>query len=66
MADFLHRAAQIAIAIAEVTKTPKEFEAAVKASAEVKALKLDVMKFITQYPMPGFDTATMRYKEISV
>jgi glycine hydroxymethyltransferase len=67
VADFLHRAAQIAVSIQDSgAKTPKDFEAAVKVSAEVKSLKLDVMQFITQYPMPGFDTATMMYKHVSV
>ena len=64
VADFLHTAVGLALKISESAKTSKEFDAAVKASEDVKALKLAVMKFITQYPMPGFDTATMRYKEI--
>jgi hypothetical protein len=34
----------------------------VKAKASVKALKRSVQQFITQFPMPGFDTASMRYK----
>ena len=32
--------------------------------AEVKDLKFAVQSFITQYPMPGFDTSTMRYKHV--
>ena len=62
VADFLHTAVQIALKIQETTKTLKEFEAAVKASAEVKALKKSVQHFITRFPMPGFDVASMRYK----
>lgn len=64
VADFLHQAVQIARGIQETTKTLKEFEAAVKASEDVRALRLAVHAFITQFPMPGFDTSTMRYKEI--
>lgn len=66
VADFLHEAAQIAINTQKVATTMKEFEAAIKASPEVKALKLKVMQFITQYPMPGFDTASMKYKHVTV
>jgi len=51
--DFLHRAVGIAVAIQAQTKTLKEFEAVVVASAEVAALKADVQAFITQFPMPG-------------
>ena len=29
-------------------------------------LQVDVQKFITQFPMPGFDTATMKYKDLVV
>lgn len=39
VADFLHRAVQIALKVQEETKTMKEFEAAVKVSADVQALK---------------------------
>lgn len=64
VADFLHRAVEIALEIQKTTKTLKEFDAAVKTSAEVKALKTDVQTFITAFPMPGFDVETMRYKLI--
>jgi len=64
VANFLSDAAKIAIKIQETAKTTKEFEAAVKASAEVKALKSAVQNFITKFPMPGFDVETMRYKHI--
>ena len=66
VADFLHEAVQIAVKLNAQAKTPKDFEAAVKDSADVKALKLKVMKFITQFPMPGFDTSSMKYKDITV
>ena len=45
-------------------KLLKDFDIAVKASPEVKALKLAVQTFITQFPMPGFDVATMKYKTL--
>jgi len=64
VADFLHQAVQIALEIQKTTKTMKEFEAAVKASADVRALKIAVQSFVTQFPMPGFDTDSMRYKAI--
>mmetsp|Transcript_22530 Transcript_22530/g.24630 ORF Transcript_22530/g.24630 Transcript_22530/m.24630 type:complete len:471 (+) Transcript_22530:48-1460(+) len=65
VADFLHEAVQLAVALQATSgKTLKEFEVAVKASPEVKALKVKVQKFITQFPMPGFDVETMRYKDI--
>ncbi len=65
VADFLHEAVQIALNLqASSGKTLKEFEAAVIASADVKELRTKIQKFITQFPMPGFDVANMRYKEI--
>jgi len=53
VADFLHRAVQLALEIQGRTKGLKEFEAAVGASAEIAALGADVRAFITQFPMPG-------------
>lgn len=65
VADFLHEAVQIALKIQETSgKTLKDFEVAVSNSAEVRALRGKVQRFITQFPMPGFDVETMRYKEI--
>jgi glycine hydroxymethyltransferase len=67
VADFLHEAVQIALRIQEANgKTLKDFEAAVTTSPEVRALRVKIQKFITQFPMPGFDVETMRYKEIEV
>jgi glycine hydroxymethyltransferase len=63
---FLHKALQIAINLQTSAKTLKDFEAAVIASGEVKALKKDIQEFITQFPMPGFDTATMKYKGLDI
>jgi glycine hydroxymethyltransferase len=65
VADFLHEALQLALIIQAASgKTLKEFEEAVIASADVRALKGRIQRFITQFPMPGFDVDTMRYKEI--
>ena len=67
MADFLHRAVEISLKIQATSgKLLKDFEIAVKASPEVHQLQVDVQKFITQFPMPGFDTASMRYKDLVV
>mmetsp|Transcript_15433 Transcript_15433/g.23288 ORF Transcript_15433/g.23288 Transcript_15433/m.23288 type:complete len:465 (+) Transcript_15433:35-1429(+) len=67
VADFLHQALTIAIEIQKSTgKSLKAFEEAVVASEEVKALRRTVMTFATSFPMPGFDTTSMRYKSIDV
>lgn len=68
VADFLHQAVTIALAIqaTKPTMTLKEYEEIVKNSAEVKALKIATMTFITKFPMPGFDTATMKYKALEI
>jgi glycine hydroxymethyltransferase len=64
VADFLHEAVQIALAIqASGGKTLKEFESGVKVNSELAILKGKVQKFITQFPMPGFDVSTMRYHD---
>jgi glycine hydroxymethyltransferase len=66
VADFLHRAVQISLELQSTSgKLLKDFQIAVEASPKVKQLQIDVQKFITQFPMPGFDTATMRYKELA-
>merc|ERR1719331_1099753 len=66
VAEFLHQAVQIALKIqgSAAKITMKDFTEAVNKSAEVKDLKFAVQSFITQYPMPGFDTSTMRYKHV--
>jgi len=65
VADFLHEAVQIALKIQETSgKTLKDFEAAVTTSEDVRQLRSKIQKFITQFPMPGFDVESMRYKEI--
>jgi glycine hydroxymethyltransferase len=64
VADFLHEAVRIALKLQETAKTTKDFEAAVISSPEVKALRKGVQTFITRFPMPGFDVATMKYKTL--
>lgn len=65
VADFLHTAVQISQRIQKESGPKlKAFEDAVKADAEVKALRLEVKTFVTQFPMPGFDVADMKYKEL--
>lgn len=67
VAEFLHKAATLALQIQSSLPAGSKvaaYDAAVKASAEVKDLKIAVQTFITQFPMPGFDTATMKYKTI--
>jgi glycine hydroxymethyltransferase len=67
VAEFLHQAVNIALSIQSTSgKLLKEFENAVESSSDVKALKLAVMTFITQFPMPGFSDSPMRYREVSV
>lgn len=65
VADFLHEALQISLEIQDVTGANlRDFEAALETNAAVKSLKKKVQTFITQFPMPGFDVATMKYKSI--
>jgi glycine hydroxymethyltransferase len=63
--DFLHRAVEIALQLQATSgKLLKDFETAVQNSAEIKQLKNDVQKFITQFPMPGVGFDTMKYNKI--
>ncbi|RKO92644.1 serine hydroxymethyltransferase [Blyttiomyces helicus] len=56
VAEFLHRAAQLAISIQATSgKLIKDFIVALDKSEEVKALKADVEKFARSFPMPGFN-----------
>jgi glycine hydroxymethyltransferase len=63
--EFLHQALLVALEI-QVTsgKTLKAFQDAVEVNDKVKAIRLEVMAFITRFPMPGFDTSTMKYKTL--
>jgi glycine hydroxymethyltransferase len=67
VADFLHQAAALALEIQSSLPAGSKaaaYEAAVKSSAAVKDLKIAIQTFITQFPMPGFDTSSMKYKSI--
>jgi glycine hydroxymethyltransferase len=65
VADFLHEAVQASLEIQKISG-PKlvEFEKMVKSSPEIKKIRCAIQAFITTFPMPGFDIADMRYKEI--
>jgi glycine hydroxymethyltransferase len=62
--DFLHRAVELGLKLQVDAPKLKEFEAVARASADVKALKRECQEFVTQFPMPGFDVSTMRYKTL--
>ncbi|KAJ3296005.1 Serine hydroxymethyltransferase, cytosolic [Borealophlyctis nickersoniae] len=60
LADFLHRAAQIALEVQKSTgKMIKDFVVALENNADVKALKQEVEQFARSFPMPGFDPASI-------
>jgi glycine hydroxymethyltransferase len=60
VAEFLHRAAQIAITVqASTGKFIKDFVVALDTNAEVKALKEEVEAFARKFPMPGFDPSSI-------
>lgn len=64
IAAFLHEAVQISLKIQEKSGPKlKDFSAMLPASEEVKALRQKVNEFATQFPMPGFDPAEMKYKD---
>jgi glycine hydroxymethyltransferase len=66
--DFLHEALQIGLRIVAANPTAKllkDFEKVATGHEEVKALKRKVMQWVTRFPMPGFDTTTMRYQDIT-
>ncbi|KAG5175968.1 serine hydroxymethyltransferase 2 [Tribonema minus] len=65
VADFLHRAAQIALKIQETSgKQLKQFVEALANNADIKALGDEVNAFAMQYPMPGFSVADLKYKTL--
>ena len=60
VAEFLHRAAQIALKVQATTgKLIKDFAIALDSNDEVKQLKKDVEAFARSFPMPGFDPTTV-------
>ena len=64
VAVFFDRAIVIAKSIQEKNcKALKDFIAAIPTSAEAQALRQDVENFAITFPMPGFDVATLKYKD---
>lgn len=67
VAEFLHQAVLVATEIQKTTgKTLNAFKEAVEHNQEVKDIRRAVMVFITQFPMPGFDVETMKYKSLDI
>eukprot|EP00002_Diphylleia_rotans_P008738 TRINITY_DN18739_c0_g1_i1.p1 TRINITY_DN18739_c0_g1~~TRINITY_DN18739_c0_g1_i1.p1 ORF type:complete len:463 (-),score=78.54 TRINITY_DN18739_c0_g1_i1:157-1545(-) len=63
VAQFLHRAVQIAITIQEKSgKKLNDFLAALPENEDIKTLAKDVKAFAIQFPIPGWDVSEMRYK----
>ena len=61
---FLHEAVQLALTIQKSSgKLMKDFVKAIEASEEVKDLRSRVKAYALTFPMPGFDPATMKYKD---
>jgi glycine hydroxymethyltransferase len=65
IAVFLDRALKIALDI-QAKSGPKlvDFIALLENNADIEALKLEVNKFATSFPMPGFDPTNMKYNTI--
>jgi glycine hydroxymethyltransferase len=77
IAEFLHRAAQIAAKIEREERSKRgnegvavpltDFVSVLKSHPpEVVALRHEVNTFATSFAMPGFDVATMKYKQFDV
>lgn len=65
VADFLHETVQACLEIQKSSGSKlADFEKMVKTSPEIKRIRCGIQAFITKFPMPGFDIADMRYKEI--
>ena len=65
VADFLDRAVKIALDVQKTSgKMLKDFVAALPANKDIPVLAHDVAVFATSFPMPGFDTETMKYKNL--
>jgi glycine hydroxymethyltransferase len=60
VAEFLHRAAQLAIKVQATTgKLLKDFVVALENNEEIKSLRAEVQAFSHKFPMPGFDPASV-------
>ncbi|CAG8474519.1 3442_t:CDS:2 [Acaulospora colombiana] len=66
VADFLHRAVQIALAVQEKagSKMMKDFVKACQDVEEISILKKEVEIFATGFPMPGFDPSNLTPAEV--
>lgn len=65
IAVYLDRALKIALDI-QARSGPKlvDFISLLENNSEIDALRLEVNKFATSFPMPGFDPSTMKYNSI--
>jgi glycine hydroxymethyltransferase len=73
VADFLHRVVLLASEVQKVASADgkkgmlADFNLALKdRAAELKALRKEVNAFASAFPMPGWDTAAMKYASIDV
>ena len=65
VAGFLDRAVKICLDVQKSSgKKLKDFVAALPANKDIPVLAHDVATFATSFPMPGFDTETMKYKNL--
>ena len=64
--EFLHEALLIAVKIQDQSGAKlKDFLPLLENNAEITALAGKVHEFASNFPMPGFDPATMKYKEVN-
>mmetsp|Transcript_1544 Transcript_1544/g.2183 ORF Transcript_1544/g.2183 Transcript_1544/m.2183 type:complete len:476 (+) Transcript_1544:128-1555(+) len=65
IALFLHEAVQISLKIQEKAGLKlKDFLPLLVKNEEIEGLQKKVHEFATTFPMPGFDPATMKYKDV--
>ena len=65
VAGFLDRAVKISLDVQKSSgKKLKDFVAALPNNKDIPVLAHEVAQFATSFPMPGFDTETMRYKNL--
>ena len=65
IANFLHRAVQIALEIQQNSGSKlADFVRGMESNQKISELRQDVFNFATQFPMPGFNNQEMKYKEI--
>mmetsp|Transcript_306 Transcript_306/g.523 ORF Transcript_306/g.523 Transcript_306/m.523 type:complete len:469 (+) Transcript_306:93-1499(+) len=65
IADFLMATLEIALKIQEKSGPKlKDFVAMLEDNEDILALRADVNKFATKFPMPGFDPTTMKYNTL--